>query len=116
MYSSKFGIEQTTISKEGLKKLKYYNWPGNVRELENIIQRFIILEQGRELEFKSWDPEPFIFEETSKLSLAENEKQHILSTLSKTNGKVFGPGGAAEHLKINPKTLISRMGKLGIKR
>ena len=116
IYSAKFGIEATTISKQGLKKLEYYNWPGNVRELENIIQRYIVLEQGHALEFKNWIPEIYNFKETNDLSLAENEKQHILGTLAKTNGKVFGPGGAAEFLKINPKTLSSRMDKLGIKR
>lgn len=115
-YSSKFGIAESSISDEGMKKLKYYNWPGNIRELENIIQRYIILEQGKDIDFTNWNPERYEFENNSELSLSENEKQYILSTLSKTNGKVFGPGGAAEHLDINPKTLISRMDKLGIKR
>ena len=115
-YASRLGMEKYSISKKGLKKLQYYNWPGNVRELENIIQRYLILEQGGDLEFKNWIPESYDFDVTSDLSLAENEKQHILCALAKTNGKVFGPGGAAEQLDINPKTLISRMSKLGIKR
>ena len=32
---------------EALAKLRDYNWPGNVRELENIIERAMILAQGR---------------------------------------------------------------------
>ena len=115
-YSSKFGIPVCSISVKGMKKLNLYDWPGNVRELENIIQRYFILEQGSDLEFRNWIPESYDFDSYTELSLADNEKQHILLTLAKTEGKVFGPGGAAEVLDINPKTLISRMDKLGIKR
>jgi hypothetical protein len=32
-----------------------------------------------------------------------------------TNGKIHGPGGAAELLKINPSTLRSKIKKLGIR-
>ncbi len=116
MYSHKLGLKKCGITKSGLSKLMMYDWPGNVRELENIIQRYLILEQGGDLEFNSWVPESFDFDESSELSLAENEKKHIQSTLIRTGGKVFGEDGAAEILKINPKTLISRMDKLGIKR
>ena len=115
-YSSKFGIPVCSISVKGMKKLNLYDWPGNVRELENIIQRYFILEQGSDLEFRNWIPESYDFDSYTELSLADNEKQHILLTLAKTEGKVFGPGGAAEVLDINPKTLISRMDKLWIKR
>jgi hydrogenase-4 transcriptional activator len=39
---------------------------------------------------------------------------HIGKVLKMTNGKIHGPGGAAELLGINPNTLRGRMGKLGI--
>ena len=68
------------------------------------------------MEFKNWIPEEFTFSDSAEVSLAENEKKYIKATLIKTNGKVFGPDGAAEILKINPKTLLSRMSKLGIQR
>ena len=115
-YASKFGINNCKITKAGLAKLTTYDWPGNIRELENIIQRHLILEQGNDLDFASWTPECYIFNAENDLSLEENEKMLIRSTLIKTGGKIFGPGGAGELLKINPKTLISRMDKFGIKR
>ena len=115
-YSQKLGLPKCNITKEGLKKLKAYGWPGNVRELENIIQRFMILENGNDITFKNWIPETFNFSSEEEVSLAENEKKYIESTLVKTHGKVFGPGGAAEILQINPKTLMSRIHKLGIER
>jgi transcriptional regulator with GAF, ATPase, and Fis domain len=44
------------------------------------------------------------------------ERDHILAVLKKTNGKIWGPGAAAEMLKIPPSTLKSKMKKLGITR
>jgi len=40
--------------------------------------------------------------------------RHIRRVLSKTNGKVNGPDGAAAVLGINPSMLRNRMKKLGI--
>jgi len=40
--------------------------------------------------------------------------RNILTGLRKANGKIHGPGGAAELFDINPSTLISRIKKLGI--
>lgn len=76
----------------------------------------MILENGEDISFKDWTPQTYSFTADTEASLADNEKQYIESTLQKTNGKVFGKGGAAEMLQINPKTLMSRMKKLGIQR
>ncbi len=38
----------------------------------------------------------------------------IRVALAKSNGKIHGPGGAAELLKLNPSTLRSKMRKLGL--
>ena len=46
----------------------------------------------------------------------ENEKDYIISVLKKCNGRIWGPGAAAEILNINPSTLKSKMKKLGIKK
>ena len=51
-------------------------------------------------------------EATDKLD--EVIRQHIERVLQKTQGKVHGPGGAAELLGINANTLRNRMNKLGI--
>lgn len=44
------------------------------------------------------------------------EREHILKALELTRGRVSGPHGAAALLDINPKTLASRMRKLGLER
>jgi len=44
----------------------------------------------------------------------ENERDHILKVLNHCNGKIFGPGGAAEILGLKPSALNSKIRKLGI--
>jgi transcriptional regulator with GAF, ATPase, and Fis domain len=39
---------------------------------------------------------------------------HIKKALKASRGKVQGPGGAAEILRVNPNTLRKRMSKLGV--
>ena len=41
-----------TIDKEGVDQLKKYNWTGNVRELRNVIERLIILSDGKKISKK----------------------------------------------------------------
>ncbi|MBW1769282.1 MAG: sigma-54-dependent Fis family transcriptional regulator, partial [Deltaproteobacteria bacterium] len=48
------------------------------------------------------------------LKLDEMTSTYIKKILESTNGKISGPGGAAELLGIHPNTLRNKMGKLGI--
>jgi len=41
-----------TIDKDGVDQLKKYNWTGNVRELRNVIERLIILSDGKKISKK----------------------------------------------------------------
>jgi len=49
-------------------------------------------------------------------TLEEVEKHHIIEALNTTGWRVSGKNGAAEVLGLNPKTLESRMQRLGIQR
>jgi DNA-binding NtrC family response regulator len=100
---------------EAIKRLLAHGWPGNIRELENVVQRELINGNETGAILRKDAPAPATPSNASGfLSLDENERRHIIATLSHTRGKVHGPGGAAELLKINPSTLASRIKKMGI--
>jgi transcriptional regulator with GAF, ATPase, and Fis domain len=52
--------------------------------------------------------------QSETLKLDDVTREHILYVLKKTNGKIHGPGGAAQILDINASTLRNRMRNLGI--
>ena len=104
-----------------MNSLRRYGWPGNIRELQNVIERAVLLTEGRELQVAPLGPtnvaplravQPFPTDHT----LAEMERSHIKDTLRKTNWVVGGRAGAAARLGLPRTTLISRMRKLGISR
>jgi len=100
-----------------MKALQSYRWPGNIRELENIIERALIISRGESLELEEWLMQSTPQKVSGKMaSLSENEKAHILKALELTAGRISGDKGAAKLLDINPKTLRSRMVKLGLLR
>jgi DNA-binding NtrC family response regulator len=115
-FNRKTGKKVKGISERVAKKFASYNWPGNIRELEHLIERGVLLCKGTIIEDIIL-PE-FIKEtsETRTKTMEENERDHILSVLKKCNGKIWGPGAAAEMLDLPPSTLKSRMNKLGIKK
>lgn len=109
-----------TLSPGTIDPLMEYNWPGNVRELQNVVERALILNPNSPLTFEHLN----LPQQEALSDLPEQNKEpdkldevvscHIRRVLSKTKGKIHGPGGAAELLGINPSTLRNRMNKLGI--
>jgi transcriptional regulator with GAF, ATPase, and Fis domain len=116
-YEGRIGKKITNVPSKTMDRLMAYDWPGNIRELENIIERALILSRGNSLELGDWLAKERKGDVRLVLrSLEEVEKDHIVSTLKKTNWKVSGENGAAKILGLNPTTLEARMKKLGIKR
>lgn len=117
-YCRLFGKDVSLIQESVMRKLQTYDWPGNVRELENVVERAVIISRGKNLEVTSLDIT--VRKKSSKnskmLSDQDNQRSHIISILKLTNWKISGPGGAAQILELNPKTLYSKMRKLGIMR
>lgn len=48
--ASRNQLETPVLSSAALKSLKDYDWPGNVRQLQNVIQRLIVLNAGRQID------------------------------------------------------------------
>lgn len=120
-FSQKCGKKLSGISEDVLKKMMTYDWPGNIRELEHVIERSVLLTKGAVIEeillptFEKRERLPEIVEVAMK-TIAENERDYIIAVLKKCNGRIWGPGAAAEILNLNPSTLKSKMKKLGIKK
>ena len=116
-FNSIQGKDIEGVSEEVMAQLMEYEYPGNVRELENIVERAVIISQGNKLVLGDWFPKRSAPLPLAQFpSLEENEKMHIIAALHKTNWRVSGKNGAANILRINPQTLVSRMKKLDIRR
>ena len=119
LIAPRIGKHIDTVPRQIMAQLKAYDWPGNIRELRNVVERSIITSPNSTLHV----PDDLLTEKQlssaefgSSISLDEVQHQHILAILKKTDGKIEGPGGAAEILQLKPSTLRHRMKKLGVKR
>jgi two-component system, NtrC family, response regulator HydG len=101
-----------------LRSMLSHQWPGNIRELENFVARSVLIATGPIITTSDLpSPTEIILSQAGQSqvkSMAQQEKEHIISVLTRSNWKLHGRGGAAELLKINASTLRSRMKKLGI--
>jgi len=109
------GFRNVALPEEEQRKLMAYDWPGNVRELKNVLERAVILQQGRELK-------PSTLLETPKpaspaaapapgrcplsgeriLTIDELEKNHIQHALQALDGNLTQ---SAKALGISLSTL-----------
>lgn len=118
-YAKKKPSSGAYFSSNVIKQMTAYNWPGNVRELEHLVERSILLSKGKTitqvyLPSTTMDGEDLELINLDVKTIDEVERDHILSVLKMTDGKVSGVGGAAEMLKIPASTLASKIKKLKI--
>ncbi|TDQ11529.1 sigma-54-dependent transcriptional regulator [Pedobacter metabolipauper] len=110
----------TTIAKRVMETLVNYSWPGNIRELEHLVERSVLLCKGDTIQEVNIHNLPVVHnankEEAQLKTIRENEIDHIIAALKVCNGKISGPGGAAEILDLPYSTLTSRIKKYGIKK
>jgi len=123
--AKRLGALPITPLPEDNRMLMAYDWPGNVRELAAVMERAVILGNGRRLEIAKALGLGNPSSDTSSTPLlpARHEDidcldaamaRHIERALAATRGRIEGDGGAAQLLGINPHTLRGRMRKLGI--
>jgi transcriptional regulator with GAF, ATPase, and Fis domain len=114
-FAGKHGRAVSRIGAADLRALTAHDWPGNVRELQNLIERAVILSDGEVLAFDAgWLAGASAAESAG--TWAAQERQRILDALRAAGGRVYGPGGAAHRLGLNPTTLYGKMRKHGIAR
>jgi transcriptional regulator with GAF, ATPase, and Fis domain len=122
--ANRFGIRPVPLSDGDVKVLSEYRWPGNVREMAAVMDRAVLVGQGRVLDIAAalgqrapGPATPVRVTTRSNVpfeSLDSVVTRHIQSALEATRGRIEGPHGAARLLRINPHTLRARMRKLRI--
>jgi len=119
-YGRKAGKNIRSVDKKTLQLLQSYPWPGNIRELQNIIERSVIVCESEIFSVdESWLSQQSHTERSdNKLylsqKLAAREKEVIEEALRESQGRVFGPSGAAARLGIARSTLESKIQSLHI--
>jgi transcriptional regulator with PAS, ATPase and Fis domain len=112
-YARKAGKRIATVDKKTLRLLESYYWPGNIRELQNVIERSVIVCETENFSVdESWLSQKLPERKAeSQLYLSEKvaaqEKEIIEAALRESQGRVFGPSGAAAKLGIARSTLES---------
>jgi transcriptional regulator with GAF, ATPase, and Fis domain len=123
--SKKLRIQAPPLTHADAARLQQYDWPGNIRELQNVIERAVILSKGVRLRLDialadcpvpatsasvSDMPEVILTERECR----ERERANLMKAVQRSDGRIYGQGGAAELLGINPTTLASRLRALKI--
>ena len=112
------GTHPPRLADEAMRALQEYRWPGNVRELRNVMERAVLLANGgviqaRDLPLHAARTTNGTHGSTDDVSLAELERRHIESVLSRTN---WHQGRAASVLGISSKTLYRKIREYGFHR
>lgn len=118
---TKLGLPPLKLTHDHIAELTQYDWPGNVRELQHVIERAVIMSRGESLTLgltrkqkaKAASPDDTV---VPLSDIKRRERESILAALKETNGKIYGPSGAAGRLGIKPTTLASKMKSLNIER
>ena len=108
-----------------MNRLFWREWKGNIRELAHLIEQAVIVSEGTTLDFSTILSPSLLVQGLPVASRTRTmrdfehdvtvmERELILDALSRSKGRVSGAGGAAEQLALHPKTLYSRIEKLGL--
>jgi DNA-binding NtrC family response regulator len=112
-YAAKHGKKATGITAGVLTLLRKYDFPGNVRELANVMERAVIVSDGRRIDIEDL-PEGIqaaarlLLRRDNPMTLAELEAEYVAETLSATNGN---KAEAARILGISRKNLYERLAR-----
>jgi DNA-binding NtrC family response regulator len=117
-YAAKHGRKVERVSAPALALLQSYDYPGNARELANIIERAVIVANGKRLEEHDLPPglNAAVSARRQKEkppSLAELEASYIAEMLARTNGNKTE---CARILGISRKNLYEKIARYDLSR
>jgi DNA-binding NtrC family response regulator len=110
-YCTSMNRPAMTIEQSALKRLEEFPFPGNIRELENMIERAIVVGNGKKISLKDLPLGKTIINTTVE-SLDDLEKNHIFQILTKYNWNI---SVSAKALKVDRVTLYNKIKKYDLK-
>ena len=110
-YCTSMNKPSASIDATALKRLQEFNYPGNIRELENMIERAIVVGDGKKITLKDLPLEKTIVNNSTE-SLDDFEKTFILQILNKYNWNI---SRTAKALKVDRVTLYNKIKKYELK-
>lgn len=110
-YCTSMSRDKLTIDQSALKRIEEYDFPGNVRELENMIERAIVVGNGKEIRLKDLPLEKDIIRDSND-SLQDLEKKYIQQTLAKYDWNI---SRSAKALKVDRVTMYNKIRKYKLK-
>jgi DNA-binding NtrC family response regulator len=99
------------IDTSALKRLEEFTFPGNIRELENMIERAIVIGNGKKITLKDLPLEKTLIDNSAE-SLDDHEKNHIFQILNKYNWNI---SRSAKALQVDRVTLYNKIRKYNLK-
>jgi len=106
-YCTSMSRDLITIDPAAMQRLEEYHFPGNVRELENMIERAIVVGNGKEIRLKDLPLETDMVTDSND-SLNDLEKKYIQKTLEKYDWNI---SRSAKALQIDRVTLYNKIKK-----
>ena len=110
-YCTSMNKPPASIDQAALNRIQEFNFPGNIRELENMIERAIVVGNGKKITLKDLPLEK-TFVSNSAESLDDFEKAFILQILTKYDWNI---SRTARALKVDRVTLYNKIKKYDLK-
>jgi len=110
-YCTSMNKPAISIESSALNRILGYQFPGNIRELENMIERAIVVGNGKKITLKDLPFGKDIMDSTVE-SLDDFEKAFILQILNKYSWNI---SRTAQALKVDRVTLYNKIKKYGLK-
>jgi DNA-binding NtrC family response regulator len=101
-----------TIDVAALNRIQEFNFPGNIRELENMIERAIVIGNGKRITLKDLPEEKTVRNNNPAESLDDFERAFILQVLNKYEWNI---SKTARALKVDRVTLYNKIKKYNLK-
>ena len=110
-YCASMNRPSVTIDSAAITRLKELDFPGNIRELENMIERAIVVGNGKKITCRDL-PIQAVMNSRGTESLDDINKIHIQRVLTHHNWNI---SRAARALKVDRVTLYSKIKKYNLK-